>query len=310
MSYESGVQYKDTRSDIGTHMDNKEKRGIFEIMEPYLYLLPCFALLVAFTFYPFAKTIYLSLHTTNPQGQVSFFVGFENYINLFKSPSFRNSFIVTLKFVVLVIVPSLFIGFINAILANAKLKGNRIFKTIYALPMAVSSASAASIWMLLMHPSIGIINYVLNTDIGWLIDGDWALISVSIVTIWLNLGINFIFIIAALQGIPQELYESAAIDGAGAFRRHISITIPSIMHTLFFLLVINIINTFQSFGQINIMTRGGPAEATNVLVYGIYREAFFNDRFGVASAQSIILFVILLVLTLIQFRWERNVDYQ
>ncbi|WP_407647636.1 carbohydrate ABC transporter permease [Clostridium brassicae] len=281
-----------------------------KIIEPYLYILPALIIFSLFIFYPFIKTIYLSLNSTDSQGKVSSFIGLQNYIDLFKSISFKNSLIVTGKFVVFTVIPSMIIGFISALLANAKIKGVGIFRTIYALPMAISSASAAIIWMFLFHPSIGIINYVLRANIGWLTDEKWGLIAVSLVTVWLNIGINFIFTIAALQGVPQDLYESAAIDGAGVFRKHLNITIPCISPTIFFLLVINIINTFQAFGQINIMTSGGPGESTNVLVHSIYREAFFNNRFGVASAQSIILFIILLVLTLIQFRvGERKVNY-
>ncbi|WP_442781311.1 carbohydrate ABC transporter permease [Clostridium sp. ZS2-4] len=298
--------------------NKKQKQGDFKtssksftsIIEPYLYILPAMIIFVLFIFYPFMKTIYLSLNATDSQGNVSSFIGLSNYINLFKLHSFQNSLIVTLKFAVFTVFPSMIIGFIVAILANVKLKGIGIFRTIYALPMAISSASAAIIWMFLFHPSIGIVNYFLKTNIGWLTDTNWGLTAVAIVTIWMNIGINFIFIIAALQGVPTDLYESAAIDGAGIFSKHFHITIPCISPTLFFLLVINIINTFQAFGQINIMTSGGPGESTNVLVHSIYREAFFNNRFGVASAESIILFLILLILTLLQFKFgERKVNY-
>lgn len=288
----------------------KSKKTFFKTIEPYLYLLPGLILFSLFVFFPFVKTIYLSLNSTDPQGNVSFFVGLENYINLFKSPEFQNSLIVTAKFAAMVVAPSIVLGFILAIMANVKLKGVGIFRTIYALPMAISSASAAIIWMFLFHPSIGIINYVLKADIGWLTDPNWGLLAVVIVTVWMNIGINYIFLIAGLQGIPQDLYESASIDGAGVLRKHWSITIPSLSPVLFFLLIIDIINTFQVFGQVNIMTKGGPGEATNVLVYSIYRDAFFNNRFGVACAESIILFLILMILTLLQFKFgEKRVNY-
>lgn len=287
-------------------IEKKHKTSI----APYLYVLPALIIFALFIFFPFAKTIYLSLTSTDSQGKVSAFIGLQNYKDLFASPSFKNSLIVTGKFVLLTVIPSMIIGFIAALLANAKIKGVGVFRTIYAMPMAISSASAAIIWMFLFHPSIGIVNYVLKTNIGWLTDEKWGLVAVSIVTVWLNIGMNFIFTIAALQGVPKDLYESASIDGAGIFRKHLHITIPCISPTIFFLLVINIINTFQAFGQINIMTTGGPGEATNVLVHSIYREAFFNNRFGVAGAQSIVLFIILLILTLIQFKFgERKVNY-
>jgi sn-glycerol 3-phosphate transport system permease protein len=287
----------------------KAKLGVFKTIEPYLYILPCLLIFAAFTFYPFVKTIYLSLNATNSRGQVSYFVGFANYINQFKSPSFINSLSVTVKFALLTVFPSMFIGFITAVLGNTKIKGIGIFRTLYALPLAISAAAASIVWMFLFHPSIGLINYLLETEIGWLTDPTWGLLSVVIVTVWMNIGINFVFMIGGLQSIPHDLYESAAIDGAGMLRKHWSITIPSLGPTLFFLLVINIINTFQAFGQIKIMTSGGPGEATNALVFSIYREAFFNNRFGVASAQSIVLFIILLILTLLQFKLEKKVNY-
>ncbi len=286
------------------------RKSFFYIIEPYLFLLPALILLSLFVFYPFFKTIYLSISRTDPQGKVKFLVGIDNYKYLFNSASFINSLKVTGYFALLVVIPSIVIGFFLAILANTKLKGMRIFRTIYALPMAISSASAAIIWMFLFHPSMGLINYIFKANIGWLTDPKYGLLAVVIVTVWMNLGINYIFLIAGLQGIPEELYESAAIDGAGAFRKHWSITIPSLSPVLFFLLIINIINTFQVFGQVNLMTRGGPGEATNVIVYAIYRDAFFNNRFDLASAESIVLFVILLVLTLIQFKFEeKQVNY-
>lgn len=288
----------------------KIKRTTFEKIEAYLYLLPAFLIFSMFIFFPFGKTIYLSLNATTAQGKVSYFVGLDNYINLFKSKEFINSLVVTGKFALMTVVFAILLGLIVAILANEKIFGVNVFRTIYALPMAISSASAAIIWMFLFHPSIGALNYFLKTNIGWLTDPKWALIAVAVVTVWLNIGINYIFIIAALQGISEDLYESASLDGANIIKKHWYITIPSITPTLFFLLIIDIINSFQVFGQINLMTAGGPGGATNLLVYSIYREAFFNNRYGIAGAQSIILFIILLVLTIVQFKvGEKKVNY-
>lgn len=125
----------------------------------------------------------------------------------------------------------------------------------------------------------------------------------------MNMGMNFIFILAALQSVPPELYECAAIEGAGFFTKHVKITIPCISPTLFYLLIMDVIGSFQSFAQINLMTRGGPNNSTNVIVYQIYREAFFNNRFGLACAQSVVLFILILALTLLQFRLEKKVTY-
>lgn len=282
------------------------KKGIFKELEPYFYLIPCLVIFLAFTYFPFLKTIYLSLFNTNAQGEISSFAGITNYLELFKSPSFINSIIVTFKFVILTTFSSIILGLITALLCNNKLKFQSIFNTMYAMPMAVSSASASIIWLLLFNPSIGLVNYLLKRNIGWLTSPFWGLIAVCIVTVWMNSCINFIFITAGLQNIPKELRESAAIDGANYLQCLKSIILPCLSPTLFFVLVINVINGFQTFGQINIMTLGGPGEATNVLVYSIYRDAFFNNKFATASAESIILFLIMLIITLVQFRYEKR----
>lgn len=289
----------------------KKKQSLFKVVEPYLYLIPCLLIFIIFVYFPFFKTIYLSLFNTSPKGKATLFVGLGNYIAIFKSPDFFNSLMVTFKFVILVVIPSIIIGLLTATLANTKLKGSGTFKVMYALPMAVSSACAAIVWMMLFHPSIGYLNYILKTDIGWLTDEKWALVAVSAVTVWMNIGMNFIFVLSGLQGISKDLYESASIDGANFLHQFINITIPGLSPTLFFLLIVDIINAFQAFGQVNIMTTGGPGDSTKVLVFAIYRDAFFNNRFGMASAESVVLFAIMLVLTLIQFKYEkRSVFYK
>lgn len=289
----------------------KKKTSFFKIIEPYLYLVPCLLVFIIFVYFPFIKTIYLSLFNTSPKGKATLFVGLGNYISMFKSAAFINSLVVTFKFVLLVVIPSILMGLLTSILANSKLKASSTFKVMYALPMAVSSACAAIIWMMLFHPSIGFLNYMLKSNIGWLTDEKWGIVAVSMVTVWMNIGMNFIFMLSGLQGISRELYESASIDGANFFHQFISITLPGLSPTLFFLLVVDIINAFQAFGQVNIMTTGGPGESTNVLVYSIYRDAFFNNRFGMASAESVILFAIMLIVTLIQFKYEeRSVFYK
>ena len=282
-----------------TSPQNPQKNAIhktpFQKIEPYLYITPALILFCCFVFFPFAKTLFLSLHSTTPKGEISKFVGFSNFTSLLTSEAFRNSLFVTVKYSLMVVFFSIAAGFITGVLANEKIPGTGLFRTIYSLPMAISSAAASIIFIFVFHPSIGILNYLLGTDIGWLI--------------WMNIGLNFIFILAALQSVPPELYESASLEGAGFFRKHLSITLPCISPTLFFLLIINVINSFQSFAQINLMTKGGPGQSTYVIVYSIYQEAFFNNRFGLACAESVILFFIILALTLVQFRLEKKVTY-
>ncbi|URZ05016.1 carbohydrate ABC transporter permease [Clostridium felsineum] len=274
--------------------------------EAFLYMLPCLIIFTAFTYYPFLKTIYLSFFDMNAQGKIGGFVGISNYVELLKSESFLNTIFVTFKFIVITGIPSILIGLFMALIVNNKLKSKGIFTTMYAMPMAASSSSAAIIWMLLFNPSIGIINYFFHLKIDWFTSSTWGIIALAIVNIWLNTGINFIFITSGLKNIPKELYESAYVDGAGFFTTLKNITIPCLSPTLFFVTVITIINTFQTFVTVSIMTSGGPVESTNLIVFSIYRNAFFNNKFGTASAESVILFFIMLVVTLFQFRYEKS----
>jgi sn-glycerol 3-phosphate transport system permease protein len=260
-------------------------------------------------FFPFIKTIFLSFNITNANGEAVGFVGLDNYKELFLSSDFIGSIGVTLKFVVMTAVPAILIGLGLAMLANNKLKGSRVYEVMFAMPMAVSSAAAAIIWMLLYHPSIGLLNYLLKAQIGWLTDEKIALFSVALVTVWLNIGLNFIFILTGLKNIPKEMNESAQIDGAKMGRKFFRLTIPLISPTLFFVVFINMINSFQAFGQIKLLTLGGPANSTNVIVHEIYREAFFNNRFETACAESIVLFFIILIITLIQLKFEKKGVY-
>lgn len=277
-----------------------------EKLEPYLFLLPAIILFALFMYYPFFKTMYLSMGLTNARGRFVEFVGFQNYIEILTSVEFVNSVIITLKFVFYTTLPSLLIGFCLALLANNRVKFGKVSNIMFSVPMAISSASAAIIWSIMFHPTIGLINNIFKINIGWLVDSNWALFSVSFVTIWMNIGVNFIFLYAGLKNIPRELFESASIDGAGYFRKLLTIIMPMISPTLFFVVFMDIMNSFQSFGQVKIMTAGGPGTSTNLLVYSIYKDAFFNGRFDMASAQSVILFIIMFIIALIQFRFEKK----
>ena len=273
---------------------------------PYCYLIPCMLVFAVFLFYPFFKTIYLSLFLTDKMGQAKIFVGLENYMDLLSSESFRNSLKVTLIFVVIVVVGSMLLGLIAAVLCNKAFPGIRFFSTAYALPMAIASSSAAMIFQIMLHPTVGIVNKLLGLDINWLNNPDTALYCVAILTAWLNSGINFLYFSAGLGNIDETIYERASVDGASGIQQFFSLTLPGLSPIMFYTLVVNVIQAFQSFGQIKILTEGGPDETTNVIVYSIYRDAFFNYRFGSAAAQSVILFIIVMIITLIMFRIEKK----
>ena len=280
-----------------------------------LYLLPSILLFGLFVFYPMAKTIYLSFFLTNQNGVPVYFNGIENYTYIFTSDEFRNSMKATLLFVIYTVPVSVVLALVLAILANEKLRGVGLYRTIFSSTMGMSVAASAVIWLFLFHPSVGAFNNVLKAinlpTVQWLLDPDWALLSISMTTIWMNIGFNFLVILGGLQNIDESLYESATIDGAGYFAKLRKITLPLLSPTLFFIVTISLINAFQSFGQIDILTKGGPIQSTNLVVYSIYKEAFVNYQFGTASAQAIVLFFVVLIVTILQFKFgERKVHYQ
>lgn len=268
----------------------------------YFYLLPAMSVFLIFTFIPFVETLIRSLHTTDNMGANKDFVGFKNYVTLFNSSSFYNSIVVTLMYVVIVVIIGVLLGFLTAMLCQKTFPGIKIFSAAYALPMAIASSGMALVFKVMLNPSIGIINIILNSKANWLVNPKLALLSVGILTGWLNSGMNFLYFSAGLAGIDDSLYESAKIDGANSFNEFIYITLPSLGPIIFFVVVTNIINAFQSFAQIKLLTGGGPGDSTNVIVHDIYKNAFMNYRYDMASAESIILFLIIMLLTLIIFK--------
>lgn len=281
----------------------------------YLFLAPSLVLFGMFLFYPLIQSVYLSLHLTDPRGRIASFVGMENFVNLFKSKAFWNSLKVTGLFTLLTVPSGILLGLVLAALTHAKLRFMRVFQFIFSLPLALSVSTTAVIWMMLYHPTMGMFNYVLHLAglpaVQWLTDPSWALVSIGLMTVWMHSGFNFIVLLSGLQGISEELYDSAKIDGSGPVRTFVQIIFPLLSPTVFFLVIVSVINAFQAFGQIHILTRGGPAGSTEVFVYSMYKEAFVNYQFGTGSAMALVLFAIILILTIIQFTvLERRVHYQ
>lgn len=288
----------------------KIRKTLLEQIEPYLYLLPAMTIFAVFLYYPFINTIRLSTYLTNNLGVAKVFVGFRNYASILSSAEFWNSLRVTALFVLMVSVGGMLMGLVTSLLTHRDFPFVTLPRASYALPLAIASAAASMAFRMILHPTNGLLNLLLGTRISWLNDPQYALLVVAILTIWLSTGINYIFISAGLRNIPDELYESASIDGAGGFKKFLHITLPGLSPTLFFQIIINMINAFQTFSQIRILTQGGPREGTNVIVYAIYKDAFINQRFGQAAARSVILFLIILSITLVQFSLEkRSVNY-
>jgi ABC-type sugar transport system permease subunit len=214
----------------------------------------------------------------------------------------------------LTVVPSVLFSLAIAVALDANPYVRGLFRTIFLLPVAISSAMAAMLWIFIYNPTAGYLNFILEKlGVGgpnWLGDPHWALLAVSIATVWKEMGFNVIFFLAGLASVPPELREAATIDGANGWQRFRHVVLPILSPTLFFVVVVSVINAFQSFGQIHILTTGGPAGATNILVYSLYRDAFENFRTGYASAQAVILFAIILSATAVQFYVaKRRVHY-
>ena len=280
-----------------------------------LFLAPSLILFITFVFVPLVQTISLSTYLTDPIGRPAKFIGFGQYERLFATDAFMNSLTRSAQFVLYTVPTVIILALILAALGNLRMKRISIFRIIFSITIAVSGATASLMFMYLYHPSIGAINYIFSLvglpEVQWLISDKSALIAIAITAVWLQLGLNTVILIAAMQGIPEELYESAMIDGAGSWQRFRSITLPMVSSTIFFLVVVDTLASFQTFTPIQIMTSGGPLDSTNLLVYSIYREFYFNGKYGLAAAQSIMLFLIMLVLTVFQFTVvERRVFYE
>jgi sn-glycerol 3-phosphate transport system permease protein len=279
------------------------------------YLLPSLLLFGVFLFYPMIKTLYLSLFITDTQGNPLKFVGLQNFFYLFTDPNFLQSMKATFLFVLYTVPIGLIIALFLALIANEKLKGIGFFRTMFSSTMGMSVAASSVIWMFMYNPTIGVINKVLNLvgihDVQWLLDPKYALIAVSISTIWMNIGFTFLILLGGLQNIDEKLYENARIAGVSYWYQLRKITLPMLSPTLFFIITVSFINAFQTFGQIDILTKGGPTDSTNVIVYSIYKDAFVNYNVGSASAQATILFFCILLVTALQFKLgERKVHYQ
>ena len=238
------------------------------------------------------------------------FVGMKNFSKMLGDDTFwislKNTFLHTIGVVPLTLVCSLGL----AILLNKKVRGMKFFRTAFFFPYVTSLVAIAVVWNMLFHPTMGPINQFLKFFIenppGWTSSSDWALTAIIIVSVWRGMGYYMILYLAGLQSVPKELYEAASIDGANKWQQFRNVTLPSLRPTTFFVSIMLVINCFKIFDLVQVMTAGGPGRATNVLVYQIYNEAFVKFNFGYASAIAMVLFVIVLGITVIQFKWNQR----
>lgn len=292
-----------------------EKRARFRSWWlPYALVLPQMLITVVFFFWPAVQALYQSVLMQDPFGGSVEFVGLENFITLFHDEFYLDSFRTTAVFSVLVAGLGLVISLVLAVFADRVLRAATIYKTLLIWPYAVAPAIAAVLWMFLFNPTLGIIAHWLRqagVDWNYVLNGRQALTLVVIAAVWKQVSYNFLFFLAGLQSIPKSLIEAAAIDGAGPVRRFVTIVFPLLSPTTFFLLVVNVVYAFfDTFAIIDAATGGGPAKATEILVYKVYHDGFKSLDLGGSAAQSVILMAIVIGLTVIGFRYvERKVKY-
>ncbi len=292
-----------------------EKRVVFRSKWlPYLLVAPQIIITIVFFFWPAFQAVHQSTLLQDAFGLNTQFVGLDNFKALFTDENYLVSFRTTAIFSVLVASLGLSFSLLLAVAADRIVRGAFAYRTLLIWPYAVAPAIAGVLWGFLFAPSIGILGYVLKQwNIPWnfLLNDNHAMILVVIAAVWKQVSYNFLFFLAGLQSIPRSLMEAAAIDGASPARRFWTIVFPLLSPTTFFLLVVNIVYAFfDTFGVIDATTQGGPAQATQILVYKVYADGFKGGDLGGSSAQSVILMLIVIVLSVIQFRYvERKVQY-
>ena len=292
-------------------LKKKKDKKVLKTMEPYLWLLPAFILFGAFTFYPFIETIFKSFFIVDSFGNVNRFVGLENYMYILSDEKFVQAIFNTVWFVLLTVPISKVLGFLLALLANKKRKTSIFYETSFAIPMAMASSVTAMIFQLLYVPSLGFINGFFGIDVQWLTDPKVALIAIAIIQIWLSTGYAFIFMLSAVRSVPDDLIESADLEGATPFRKLISIYLPITSPTMFYLIITDLAYSMMMMGLVNILTDGGPFGATQTIMQYVYKQLSATGNYTNANPAAIIAFVMTFIVTMLGFAWEKKgVHYQ
>ncbi len=284
-------------------------------LEMVLLLSPGILLLAIFVVLPTIEAFVLSFQREGLLGRNRVFIGLENYLEIFRQPENLKSAWQSLYFALIVAPLEIVLAFAAALLISRPFPGVAIYRTLFFLTTAVPTGVAAIAWSWFLNPQTGWANWILQQfglePKAWLLDSSTALPTLAVITAWAGIGFAAILLTAGLQQIPEDLYEAARIDGANAAQQFWSITIPLISPTLFLVTLLVFLRSLTAFGQIHLLTQGGPADSSMVWIYRIYQDAFFNFRQTYAAAQSVILFLFLLLLALLQFRFVgRKVHYE
>ena len=274
----------------------------------WLFILPALAGTFVFIIIPVICSFGLSFCNWDLINPIEF-AGFDNYREIFTEPLFYKIFLNTIVFAVSTSVFGVIIPLILAVILNDKIRGSEFYKTAYFLPFITPMIVIGVVWQWIFDPNIGILNNLLQIHINWLYDTRFAMPALIIVSVWKLIGYNMIIFLSSLSTINQSMFEAAKIDGAGTFQTFKNVTVPLMSPTIFFVVIITAISSFQIFDLIYLMTQGGPLDSTNVLVYAIYKNAFEYFNVGKASAIAYVLFVVILVLTLIQWNLRKKLVY-
>lgn len=304
---------------------NRPKKPFAKRVEPWLYLAPAIIFFVMFTYYPFIKTVFSSFFRVNSMGRIvknppsdfieylkamaGRFMGFQNYTRVLGTTAFQTAIKNTFIYVILAAPLSIFIALILALMANKPRRLSVVYETLFAVTMAMSMSVSAMIFKLAYNPSIGIVNHLIGMRINWLNDKRYAMVAIGVISTWMNIGYNFLFLLAAVRSIPQEILESCALDGAKPVRKTVNIIMPLISPTLFFLICTSLAKSMMMSGLVLIFTSGAGLSTTasiDTMISYMYKQAVNNLNYNDGYASAIIAFVMTFILMLISFRFEKK----
>ena len=310
------MAYPVIQQQVGETVGRRERRGVLgsrrrrtDTLWGLFFIAPQLLGLIAFSLYPVIYAFVLSVMEWNGLGDRSF-VGLANFRDQFADEKFRGALIHTVIYTAIAVPGSVIISLLLALAVN-RVRGKTIYRTIFFLPTITSSVAVSMVWLWLLNGDFGIINVYLREIFAldppnWLVSSTWVIPAIALVAVWAGLGFNMVIFLAGLQGIPQTYLEAAQIDGASKFRQFWNITLPLLSPTTFFVTIMSIIASFQVFDMVYVMTGGGPGDASTTMVFHIYELAFVKFTFGLSSAAAVVLFIIILGVTLVQFWGQRH----
>ena len=293
-------------SGIGSRFLGKERPRRVKRASGYFYILPAIVLIVTFSYMPFIKTLFLSFFTINANNEIVRFAGLKNYSKVVSDPEFWAAVMNTIRYTVITVPITLILAYLMALICKRTRKMSRVYEAMMALPMAVSMSVAITIFNLMLNPNIGPINHYFKLSIGWLTDKNVVIYSLCIIGVWLHVGMAFLFLLSAVRNVPEDLLESARLDGASGFRQVISIYIPITSPTLFYLLCTNLASSMMMSDLVIALTQGTSSSSTSTMIYYMYRKAFYIYNYGTAYASAAMAFLLSFGVILLSFVLERK----